>query len=79
MAPPSMVLYINSSIVNNMLYTIWYDILNIANNGAANYGNIQKSRSATKKAAAVRQGRQRRRNNEGSSSTTRKAEPAAQR
>ena len=26
---------VNSSIVNNILYAIWYDILNIANNGAA--------------------------------------------
>jgi hypothetical protein len=42
---PSMVMYINSSIVNNILYAIWYDMLNIANNGAAKYGNIQKSRT----------------------------------
>ncbi len=40
-----MVIYINSSIVNNILYAIWYDILNIANNGTAKYGNIQKSRT----------------------------------
>ncbi len=45
MAPPSMVIYINSSIVNNILYAIWYDNLNIDNNGAAEYGNIQKSRT----------------------------------
>jgi hypothetical protein len=45
MAPPSMVMYINSSIVNNILYAIWYDMLNIANNGTAEYGNIQKSRT----------------------------------
>ncbi len=45
MAPPSMVMYINSSIVNNILYAIWNDMLNIANNGAAEYGNIQKSRT----------------------------------
>ena len=44
---------INSSIVNNLLYAIWYDMLNIANNGATydilkianngatEYGNIQ--------------------------------------
>ncbi len=45
MVPPSMVVYINSSIVNNVLYAIWYDMLNIANNGTAQYGNIQKSRT----------------------------------
>jgi hypothetical protein len=33
---------VNSSIVNNILYAIWYDMLNIANNGAAKYGNIQR-------------------------------------
>ncbi len=42
MAPPSMVMYIKSSIVNNIFYAIWYDMLNIANNGAAEYGNIQE-------------------------------------
>ncbi len=70
-------MYIHSSIVNNIMYAIWYDIINIANNGAADYGNIQKSRSATTKAAAARQGRQQRRDNKGSGSATRKAEPAA--
>ncbi len=48
MALPSMVIQksrttvntVNSSIVNNILYAIWYDMLNIANNGAAEYGNI---------------------------------------
>jgi hypothetical protein len=45
MVPPSMVMYINSSIVNNILYAIWYDMFNIANNGSAEYGNIQKSRT----------------------------------
>jgi hypothetical protein len=50
MALPSMVIQksrttVNSSIVNNILYTIWYDMLNIANNSAAEYGNIQKSRT----------------------------------
>jgi hypothetical protein len=35
-----MVIYINSSIVNNILYAIWYYILNIANNGTAEYGTI---------------------------------------
>ncbi len=40
MAPPSMVMYINSSIVNNIV-----PMLNIANNGAAEYGNIQKSKT----------------------------------
>jgi hypothetical protein len=42
MAPPSIVIYINSSIVNNILYAIWYDMLNIANNGTAKYGIILK-------------------------------------
>jgi hypothetical protein len=83
-------MYINSSIVNNILYAIWYDMLNIANNGAAKYGIILKvwvhrewrcnneaSGGATTKAAVAQQGRQRRHNNEGSGSATRKAEPAA--
>ncbi len=91
MALPSMVIYINSSIVNNILYAIWYDILNIAKNGATKHGIILKvwvhrerrrkdeaSGGATTKAAVARQGRQLRRNNEGSGSATRKAEPAAQ-
>jgi hypothetical protein len=37
--------YIYNSIVNKILYAIWYDMLNIANNGAAEYGNIHKSRT----------------------------------
>ncbi len=85
-------MYINSSIVNNILYAIWYDMLNIANNGANEYGIILKvwahkerrrnneaSGGVTTKAAAARQGRQRRRDNEGSGSGTRKAELAARR
>jgi hypothetical protein len=91
MAPPSMVMYINSSIVNNILYAISYDMLNIANNGAAKYGiilevwihreqrhNNEASGGATTKAAAARQGRQQWCDDEGSGSVTRKAEPAAQ-
>jgi hypothetical protein len=83
-------MYINSSIVNNILYAIWYDMLHIANNGAAKYGiilevwvhrerrrNNEASGGATTKAAVARQGRQQRRDNEGSGSATRKAEPAA--
>ncbi len=85
-------MYINSSIVNNILYAIWYDMINIANNGTAKYGIILKvwvhrerqckdkaSGGAATKAAVAGQGRQRRRNNEGSDSATRKAESAAQR
>ncbi len=85
-------MYINSSIVNNILYAIWYDMLNIANIGAAEYGiflqvwvhreqrcNNEASSGATTKAAAAQQGRQQQRDNEGSGSATRKAEPAAQR
>jgi hypothetical protein len=86
-------MYINSSIVNNILYAIWYDMLNnIANNGAAKYGIILKvwvhrewrrnneaSGGTTTKAAAARQGKQRRHNDEGSGSATRKAELAARR
>ncbi len=66
-------------------------MLNVANNGAAEYGiilevwvhreqrhNDEASGGAMTKAAAVRQGRQRRRDDEGSGSATRKAEPAAQ-
>jgi hypothetical protein len=92
MAPPSMVMYINSSNFNNILYAIWYDMLNIANNGAAEYGIILKvwvhreqrrnneaSGGVMTKAAAARQGRQQRRGNEGSGSATRKAEPVARR
>jgi hypothetical protein len=40
MAPPSIVIYINSIIVNNILYSICYDILNIANNGAINHNEM---------------------------------------
>ncbi len=65
-------------------------MLNIANNGAAEYYIIlevwvhrerrhkdEASGGATTKAAVARQGRQRQRNNEGSGSMTKKAEPAA--
>ncbi len=87
-----MVMYINSSIVNNILYAIWYDMLHIANDGAAKYGiilevwvhreqrrNNEASGGTTTKAAAARQGMQQRHDDEGSSSATRKAEPAARR
>ncbi len=66
MAPPSMVMYINSSIVNNILYAIWYDMLHNANNGAAEYGIILK----------VWVHRERRPNDEASSGTTKKAAAA---
>jgi hypothetical protein len=90
MVPPSMVMHINRSIVNNILYAIWYDMLNIANNGATKYGIIlevwvhrerqckdEASGGATTKAAAARQGRQWWRDDESSRSATKKAEPAA--
>ena len=77
-------MYINSSIVNNILYAIWYDMLHIANNGAVEYGIILKvwvhrerrrndeaSGGVTTKAAAARQGRQNgRRDNEGRGGAT---------
>jgi hypothetical protein len=93
MALPSMVIQksrttvntVNSSIVNNILYAIWYDMLNIANNGAAKYGNIQRQRQrdeegrtgGTKmKGAAARQLREQRLNNEVSGGVTKKAAAA---
>ncbi len=66
MVPPSMVMYINSSIVNNILYAIWYDMLNIANNGATEYGIILK----------VWVHRERQRNDEASGGVTMKAAAA---
>ena len=82
MAPPSMVIYIINSIVNKILYAIWYDMLNIANNGAAKYGNIQRQQQrdeegrtgdATMKGAAAQQLREQRLNDEVSGGVTRKA------
>ncbi len=34
------------------MYAIWYDMLNIANNGAAEYGNIQISRTTVNSSIA---------------------------
>ncbi len=84
MAPPSMVMYINSSIVNNILDAIWYDMLNIANKGAAEYGIISLrfgytgSGGATMKRATAQQRKQQRHDKEGSGGATMKA-AAAQR
>jgi hypothetical protein len=75
----------NSSIVNNILYAIRYDMLNIAKNGAAEYGNIQRQRQrdeegrtggTTIKGAAAQGLRERRLNNEVSGGVTRKAAAA---
>jgi hypothetical protein len=71
-------MYISSSIVNNILYAIWYDMLNIAQQRQQRHDK-EGSSGVRMKAAAARQGRQNwRRNNEGSGGATIKRAAAQQ-